>query len=280
MLRFAAALPAVLVLALVAGADEPKTITVRGHGTVKAKPDTLVMTFHAKGSAEKAADAIEKLNKNLKTMKDDLAAVLADRKVQGAKIEDSGVCFAGAQGASGQVQVIWNGGGNQVEAGANPETNASSEIRVTIPAVDAMKPEDVATLVSALLDKGQATASDEANDGCFNVFGVTYGGGSPVSFTISDPESQLSKAWDEAVKKARTRAETIASRLGLAVGGAVKVRDLSDDGAQDKSAAATAMNWVALRAGRAGTPVSSGETELSVALEVEFELKRAEGEKK
>ncbi|KAF0241165.1 MAG: hypothetical protein FD180_4597, partial [Planctomycetota bacterium] len=212
MLRFATALPAVLVLALVAGADEPKTITVRGHGTVKAKPDTLVMTFQAKGSAEKAADAIEKLNKNVKTMKEELTAILADKKVQGAKVEDSGVSFAGSPNAAGRVQVVWAGGGNQVEVAGASDTNASSEIRVTVPAVDAMKSEDVAMLVSALLDKGQVSCGEEANDGCFeNVFGVNYGGASPVRFTISDPEAQLSKAWDEAVKKARTRAETIAS---------------------------------------------------------------------
>jgi uncharacterized protein YggE len=278
MLRFAALLPALLVLATAVGAEEPRTITVRGHGTVKAKPDTLVMTFNAKGSAEKAADAIEKLNKNLKTLKDDLAAVLADKKVQGGKIEDSGVSFAGAPNATGAVQVLWNGGNNQVETAA-PETHASSEVRVIVPAVDAMKPEDVATLVSSLLDKGQANACEDPNDGCFDVFRASRGV-SPVKFTISDPDAQLSKAWDEAVKKARTRAETIASRLNLTVGGAVKVRDLSEDGGDDKSPAAAALNWVALRSGQATSAVSSGETELSVELEVEFELKKADGEKK
>lgn len=276
MLRLAAALPALLVFALAAGADEPRTITVRGHGTVKAKPDTLVLTFNAKGNAEKAADAIEKLNKNVKTLKDDLAAVLAEMKAQGAKVEDTGVSFASPGGGGGMMQVVINGMGKQEEAAA--EMTATSQIRVTVPGVDAMKPEDVATLVSTLLDKGQGAAGEAVgDDGCFNVFGARAGGGSPVKFVISDKEAALSKAWDEAVRKARSRAESIASRLNLTVGGAVKVRDLSDDAAPQNDVAAAAMRMMG---GKGAPGTSSGETELSVDLEVEFELKKADGEKK
>ncbi|MCC6738915.1 MAG: SIMPL domain-containing protein [Planctomycetia bacterium] len=273
MLRFAAALPALLVLALAAGAEEARTITVKGQGTVKAKPDTLVMTFAAKGKAEKAGDAIEKLNKNLKQLKDDLGAILAEKKAQGAKVEDTGVSFA-PQGGGGMMQVMLNGrdGGD-----ATADVTASSQVRVTVPGVDGMKPEDVAGLVSALLDKGRGAAGEaaaEGADGGFTIFGARAGGESPVRFEISDPEAALSKAWDEAVRKARARAETIASRLGLAVGGAVRVRDLSQKDAPDADPASAAMRMIAGQAGAA--PACSGETELKVELEIEFELKKAE----
>ncbi|MCE9581917.1 MAG: SIMPL domain-containing protein [Planctomycetes bacterium] len=267
MRRFAAALPAVLCLALLAHADDPKTITVHGKGTARAKPDVLVVTFHASGKAEKAADAVAKLKEKLTALKADLESVLKEKGAQAAKVVDSGLAFPGTAAGGGMAQMmVWNGG-NPPDAQA-AEVSATSEVRVTVPGVDAMKNEEVAALVSALLDKGGAETA--AGNCGLNVFTGRMGGASsPVHFTFSDIEAAQSKAWDEAVKKARARAETIASRLGLVVGGAVKVRDLSDGDAGEKAA-------VAVMGGGRAPGVSSGEAELSVELEVEFELTKAD----
>lgn len=272
MNRMAAAFPVVLCLALFAGADEPKTITVHGKGTARAKPDLLVVTFNASGKAEKAADAADKLREKVRALRAALEASLKEKGAQKGTVEDSGISFATANPGGGMAQVmVFNGNAQHDDAAG--EMTASSEVRVTVPGVDAMKNEDVATLISALLDKGTASGCETAaGDARLNVFmGRMGGGSSPVHFAFSDIETAQSRAWDEAVKKARARAEAIASRLGLEVGGAVKARDLSDGGPQEKTAEA-ALGWMAGTAGKSeGT--SSGETELKVELEVEFELK-------
>lgn len=281
MPRFTAVVPAlILSMALAAGAEEPKTITVRGKGSVKAKPDILTLTIGATGKAEKAADATTKLKKKLETLEAELKAVLKEKGVEGATVEDSGVTFcSGSCGAGQTVQIMGRGGMAIAGEEGEQEMTATSEVTVTVTKVDKMASEDLATLVSALLDKGNASDGDQNEQmmtGQMRMFQAQMS--SPVQFSFSDPEAALNKAWDEAVKKARARAEAIASRLGLTVGGAVRVRDLSDrDDSSAKQAANLAIFYLAQNGKRAG---ASSDTELGVQLEVEFELKRADGEKK
>lgn len=264
--------PAFLASALLAAAD-PQTITVRGKGSIEARPDTLVVTLHASGKAEKAADAAEKLENKLAELKEAVAAVLKDHKQQQASMKDTGMTF-GSGGNTAQIMVL-NGLGNQQELAA--ENNASTQLIVTVPGADKIAGNELGRLITALLDKGtEAGATTSDASGCTTVwYAAAQGMSSAVSFTFSDVESAREQAWEKAVSAAKKRADVIASKLGLVVGGAVKVRDLtSNDG--EKSTAAT--GWTAvLQAGVGGASVtcakSSGDVTLDAELEVEFELK-------
>jgi uncharacterized protein YggE len=263
--------PAVFACALIAAA-EPQTITVRGKGKIDARPDTLTVTLHASGKAEKAADAAEKLEKKLAELKEAVSAVLQGHKQQAATMKDTGMTF-GSGANQAQIMVL-NGLGNQTELAA--ENNASTELIVTVPGADKIDGNELGRLITALLDKGTeagATVCDAT--GCTTVwFTGMQGVSSAVSFTFSDVEAAREKAWEKAVAAAKKRAEVIAGKLGLSVGGAVKVRDLTADDVE-KQTAATAWT-VALQAGVSGSVTatkSSGDVTLEAELEVEFELK-------
>lgn len=276
MPRHLAVLPMFLALSLAARADEPHTITVRGRGTVSARPDTLVMTFDAAGKAEKAADAIAKLRAKSDGLRTALNDVLKEKGQLNASIADTGLAWGGMGGA-GEAQVFLGGMGGNRETAA--ETTVSTQLKVTVPGIDKMPPEELALLVSTLLDKGSDAGSGEAT-AAGNAATVwisrAYGGGggsSPVQFTFSDPDAAVEKAWDEAIARARKRAEMIASKLGLTIGDAVRVRDAAAATSAETQANPYAVA-MAMFGAAAGKSTSSGEIELSAEVEVEFELKK------
>jgi hypothetical protein len=239
---------------------------------VTVKPDTLVLTFGASGKAEKAEDAVTKLKSKSEAIRQALKQVLDEKKAANARVEDTGVAF-GAAGGGAAGQVIFVGGMGGDENGGASETTASTQLKVTVPNIDTLASEDVSALVSAVMDKATDAGAESGAPNCGTNVWIGRGqpGGAGVSFTISDPDAQKDKAFEEAVAKARARAEKIASKLGCEVGGAVRVKDLSDGEDVKKN---PAMAWVAYLAEDGGTAVStSGSTELTVELEVAFELK-------
>lgn len=91
------------------------------------------------------------------------------------------------------------------------------------------------------------------------------------SFEIDQPEPVYDEARLAALKKAQTRAETYAKALGLKVR---RIVSISEGG----NGFRPPMPMVSMRAGmmdaKESTPVSPGETTLSVSLDVVFELGR------
>ncbi|MBI2921859.1 MAG: SIMPL domain-containing protein [Planctomycetes bacterium] len=276
MSRHLAILPLFVALSIAARAEEPHTITVRGRGTVSARPDTLVMTFDASGKAEKAADAIAKLRAKSDTLRTSLNDALKEKGQLNASIADTGLAWGGAGGA-GEAQVFLGAMGGNREAAA--ETTVSTQLKVTVPGVDKMPSEELALLVSTLLDKGTDAGSGETAAGA-NAATVWItrayggGGGGPVQFTFSDPDAAVEKAWDEAIARARKRAEMIASKLGLTIGDAVRVRDAAAGPSPESPSNPYAVAMAMFSAAGGGKTTSSGEVELSAEVEVEFELKK------
>ncbi len=267
-------LATVTLLALAATAslaEDRNSITVRGRGTVRVRPDKLILVVGATGKAEKATDAVEKLGKKRAEISDAIKKVLDGKQGLASNVKDSGLTFGGAVDEMAQMRML---GGQQQEAAG--ETTVTTEMEITVAGIDKMADADLAAIISALIDKtSEAGAEMKAAGNRYNPF---LGGGTGtqgVFFGFSDYDAQVDKAWDEAAKKAKERAEAIAKRLGLGVGDAVRVKDVTGEG----SAAMKAVNPYAAMMGLGGEEdgpkiKSSGEMELAVEMEVEFELKK------
>lgn len=266
MARLTALVPALLVCALAARAEEPHSITVRGRGTVSVRPDKLILVLGATGKAEKASDAVAKLKTKVDGIKTELNTVLKDKVQVAAAIKDSGLSFG--SGAD-QMQIMMGGGREDAAA----EISVTTELEVTIPGVDKMQDEDLAVIVSMLIDKAtEAGAEMKPPTNRYNPWMVQ--GAAGVYFGFTDYATQVEKAWDEAVKKARDRATSIASRLGCEIGSALKVRDLTQNEGAAKQANPYAAMMGMTNDEEGPKPKSSGQMDLSVEIEVEFELKK------
>jgi len=270
MPRLFAVTALLLAAAVACRAEDRNTITVKGKGTVSVRPDRLVLVFGAKGDAEKAADAVEKLRKKSKDIREAIDAVLKNTSLN-ATVGDSGVTISPPASQNPMIMM----GGNKDEAAGN--IVAQTEIEIRVPGVDAMKPGELEEVITTLLDKAVEAGADIASAGAgFNVFMQAAGGATGVFYEFSNFEASVDKAWDEAVRKARERAESISRRLGLTVGDAVRVRDTSAGETQVSESAG--KNPMAAIYGMMGSDSprlkSSGAKELTVEIEVEFELKK------
>lgn len=263
-----------VLLALAASgssAEDRNTITVRGKGSVRVRPDKLILVLGANGKAEKASDAVEKLAKKRAEIGDAIKAALDGKQGLDVKVKDSGMTFGAPADEMAQIRML---GGQQPDAAA--EMTVTTELEITVAGIDKMADADLAGIISSLVDKTtDAGAEMKPPANRYNPFMGGGSGNQGVFFGFSDYENQVEKAWDEAAKKAKERAEAIAKRLGLTVGEAVRVKDTSGEG----SAAAKAVNPYAAMLGMGdeddGPKIkSSGEMELSVEMEVEFELKK------
>lgn len=87
-------------------------------------------------------------------------------------------------------------------------------------------------------------------------------------FGIEHPEAAYAEARREAVRKALTQAQTYADALGVKVRRIVRINESSAGTNQPMPR----MRAMAAPIADAATPIASGETTLSVQIEVEFEL--------
>lgn len=267
-------LAAVALAALTAGlsaAEDRNTITVRGKGTVRVRPDKLILVVGATGKAEKATDAVEKLAKKRAEIGDAIKKVLDGKKDLATSVKDNGLTFGGGMDEMAQIRML----GGQQQEGAG-ETAVTTELEITVEGIDKMAETDLAGIISALMDKTMEAGAEIKPAG--NRYNPFLGGGSGtqgVFFGFTNYDAQVEKAWDAAAKSARARAEAIASRLGLAVGDAVRVKDLTGEAAAPAGAAASYLAMLGMGGDEDGPKIkSSGEQDLAVEMEVEFELKK------
>jgi uncharacterized protein YggE len=271
MSRLLAVVALAILVAGPAAAEDRNTITVRGKGTVRVRPDRLILVLGASGKAEKATDAAEKLARKRAEIGDAIKKALEGKQGLVANVKDNGLTFGGGTDPMAQIRML----GGQQQEGAG-ETAVATELEITVEGIDKMADADLASLISGLMDKtADAGAEIEAPTNRYNPFLGSGSGRQGVFFGFSNYEAQVEKAWDEAAKKARERAGAIASRLGMTVGDAVSVKDMTN---QENPAAKAANPYLAMLGmvtGDEGPKIkSSGEMELAVEMEVEFELKK------
>jgi uncharacterized protein YggE len=90
-----------------------------------------------------------------------------------------------------------------------------------------------------------------------------------VSFTVDEPEQYLVEAREQAMDDARDRAGQLASLAGMSLGG---VRSVSESGGVMPFDSRGGFGGVAMAEAAAATPISPGETEVSLTVFVVYEI--------
>jgi hypothetical protein len=90
-----------------------------------------------------------------------------------------------------------------------------------------------------------------------------------VSFSVDEPEQYLGEAREQAMQDARERAEQLASLAGVTLG---QLRSVSESSAPSPSLGRGAFGDEFAFAQAAATPLSPGETEVSLTVFVVYEL--------
>jgi uncharacterized protein YggE len=169
---------ALLAPAVPALAADPHTISMTGHGEVKAVPDQAQVSAGVTTSATTAAQA--------------LAANTARMKSVFAALEKLGIADKNIQTANFSVSPQYATGNNESPRLTGYQVN--NEVSVQL--------EDVGKL-GAALDALVTAGANQMNG---------------ISFSIRNPAPMLEKARAEAIADARARAETYAKAAGVSLG--------------------------------------------------------------
>ena len=88
-----------------------------------------------------------------------------------------------------------------------------------------------------------------------------------VQFSIKDSKSAKDKAREDAIREARAKAESMASAAGVKLG---KLKSLSESGGNFNPRPPVA--YAALESRQAKTPVSAGEQEINVTVNMTYDI--------
>jgi hypothetical protein len=124
--------------------------------------------------------------------------------------------------------------------------NVSNQITVRLDAIEK---------ISELLDSALAAGANSVND---------------LDFTLKDMKNLRAAAYDEAVKEARAKAQTLAQAAGVQLGAIHLIRE--SGGMPIASGRVFAMGASGARA--AETPVETGEITVQASVEMQFEIKQ------
>lgn len=212
---------------------EPVTISVSGEGKTNAVPDVARLSFGIQ--TERKQTAKEVVAEVSEAMTKALAAVKA------AGIQEKDIR---SENFSVNPVYDWSERG-QIFRGYQ----AQQSLRVTVRDLDK---------VSAVL---QAATDSGANQA----------GG--VEFTVDDPEAKRSEAREKAIAQARTKAEKMASDLGMRLG---KIRGFSEGGGGGYPVPMMARAEMATAGADADmkqVPLPAGEQEIQAYVNITYELK-------
>lgn len=210
----------------------PRTITVVGEGKVKIKPDIA-----------RAQIGVEVMKASVKEASDankaTLDAVLAALKAQGIAekdIQTSGFSiFAERYGPEGPL----------------PENQTNYRVSNNV------------SVVIRDLDKVGATLDAAIEAGANNIFGIEFG--------LDNTDASESEARKGAVADAKAKAEELAELTGVTVGDVVSVSEVIGNTGGYYNASNFAQLDRAMGGG-GGTPVSPGELELNLQLQVVYTI--------
>lgn len=210
-----------------------RTLEVTGRATVKAKPDTAMITLGV-NLLEKTPDAA------YSAVGDKMASVASALKAMGLKEDDmkTGMLYLSAE-------YDWLKEGGQVLKGYR----SSTTITITTQELD-----KVPTIIQAAVDAGANQLQG-------------------LSFTVKDPEALIEQATDEAVENAKAKAQRVARRLGVTVAGVYRISVHDGGGSVIYTASADSGSAAAPMAKGASIPVFSGNAEFTASVSVVFEIK-------
>lgn len=173
-----------------AQAPEPRTLSMAGHGEVKAAPDQVEITAGASTAAPSAAAALSANTVRMKTIFNALQKL--------------GVPEKNIQTSNFSVSPQYTGGANnEAPRLTGYQVNNSVSVRL----------DDVSRL-GAALDALVSAGANQMNG---------------ISFSIKDPAPMLTQARIQAVADARQRAETYAKAAGVTLGPVLAISEGGND---------------------------------------------------
>jgi len=212
-------------------------ISVRGEGTISAEPDTAILTMGITSEGTTAREALSKNNQDMERIHAKLQSVLQDSKnnIQTSNFRLMPTYKPHDHRNPSPPQIIGY--------------SASNDITIRI--YDLNK-------TGSILD----TAVDLGINNIMN----------GIQFTNTPQQTQdfLAQARREAVRNAKSKAETIADELGVTLG---KIQSISEgSNGDDRPSPPYMMETMARSAGGGSVPVASGENSYSVTVDIRWEI--------
>ncbi|WP_069160035.1 SIMPL domain-containing protein [Nocardia altamirensis] len=218
--------------------SESATVTVFGAGTVRATPDLMRVTISIECRASKVALAYSKAGERVGAVTQSLRS----DGVAGSDIATSGL--------SVHTETVWTEGeGNRITGYL-----ASTSLTVALRDIGDDADPGPATVIANCVDAG----GDD----------VRLGG---LNLTFADQDSLLVEARDAAWANAVAKAEQYAERSGRALGAVLEITENASS-APPSGPRLMAMSKSMDAYGAAPVPVELGESEISAAIRVTWQL--------
>jgi len=273
-------------IAAAAESGDGEGITVTGQGEVLAKPTHVEISLNASGSAELTGDALTKYRDSVRRTTEAFAKL----NLKQLKVEPLGVAIKGSGGAGGALAAQLAAARGQAAGGAKPQTDVSRSLRLTLSGIQGMPEDELMDTLGKVLDvakdSGAAVGSgDDSTSAIMAMMG--NGGGQPssmVTFVVDNVDELREKAYQNAFKQARDRAQRLAKLAGGNVGAVLSVQESAEQPSGEKKGIQEQMLSAIYGIGgsnggdeRRLTSQTFADVPIRVTLRVRFRLNDAKG---
>jgi uncharacterized protein len=189
------------------GARPMRTISISGHGEVKAAPDMAVVTLGTLSQAETAKAALDENTKNMENLF--------------AMLKAAGIADKDMQTSNFSVGPRYDYGNNNGQAPKLVGYDVSNNVTVIIHKIGDL---------GAVLDKAVSAGSNQING---------------IGFSVSDPQAAQDKARELAVKDATARAVVLTKAANVGLGDIQQISEGGNVAPQPMVMRSMAMDSVA-----------------------------------
>jgi uncharacterized protein len=247
------------------------SISVSGHGEVRAKPNVIEIDLQTVGSAELTNDAVVKYQDAKRRTLQAFAAL----KIKNLEIEEGGLAIVSATSRE-QMQMMMQGRLQNQKTKTPVEISARLHLRIT--GVQEMSPAKMVEVVGQLLDLAKdcdALPKQELNQ-MYNRYAEEEDAGNSLArFALTDFSALREQAYKQAVANARTKAQRLADLNHVKLAGVLSVQEIYVSGDDEQPHTSTVTEKTAATNLRI---VSSrfSEIPVQVMLNVSFAIEPAE----
>ncbi len=235
-----------LVFASQGGADEIRerlsTISVNGNGKISSVPDQALINV---GVATQAPTAQQALAANSEAM-ERLQALLKERGVAAKDVQTTQI----------QVHPQYNQ--------QRPQPPGQPQVEF-VPRIVGYRVDNTVQVTSRQIDKLGALLDALVQAGANQIHGI--------QFRMGEPEKLLDEARKRAMADAKRKAEMLAGEAGVVLGSPVSIQEEGAGSIPPPRPYGARM--MGMMAAESAVPVAAGEQELSVTVQVIYEMKDA-----
>ena len=201
-------------------------ITVSGTGELRAKPNLVEIDLRTSGTAELSGDALVKYRDTKRRMIEAFQGL----KLKNLGIGERGMTLTGAMDAAKMQQAMRFG---QAPPDDKTQLQISRTLHLTLRDVQDMPDEDLMETLGKLYDVAKDAGSSLAPSPEAAQIARNYGrevSGAAFMFVLDNITELREKAYQQAVKDARERAQRLASLTGVKLSGILGVQEIQVSG--------------------------------------------------